>query len=116
MPTELQAVKQELRPETPNAMQLLQSAVMQGASIDTIERLAKMQREMLEYDAKVAFNEAMQRAQDGMKRVGFDMHNKQTGSKYASYAKLDSALRPVYSKEGFSLSFNTAEAASPDYI
>lgn len=97
-------------------MQLLQSAVAQGASIDTIERLAKLQREMVEYEAKVSFDEAMQRAQDGMKPISADMHNKQTGSKYASYAKLDRALRPIYSREGFSVSFNTGEPLAPEMV
>jgi hypothetical protein len=97
-------------------MHLLQAAVMQGAAIDTIERLAKLQREMIEYDAKVAFNDAMQRAQHRMKRIGADATNPQTKSKYASYAKLDGALRPIYSEEGFSLSFNTADSPLPDHV
>jgi hypothetical protein len=104
----------ELAPVTP--MQLLQSAIMQGASIDTIERLAKLQKEMMEYDAKVQFNDAMERAQSKMKRIGADATNPQTKSKYASYAKLDSALRSIYSEEGFSLSFNTGESPLPEHV
>jgi len=106
----------ETQIESVTPMHLLQSAVMQGAAIDTIERLAKLQREMIEYDAKVAFNDAMQRAQSKMKRVGADATNPQTRSKYASYAKLDGALRPLYSEEGFSLSFNTADSPLPDHL
>jgi hypothetical protein len=102
--------------EAVTPMHLLQSAVMQGAAIDTIERLAKLQREMMEYDAKVAFNDAMQRAQSKMKRIGADATNPQTKSKYASYAKLDGALRPIYSEEGFSLSFNTADCPLPEHV
>ena len=101
-------------PVTP--MELLQSAVLQGAGIDTIERLAKLQREMLEYDAKVHFNDAMQRAQSRMKPISADMNNPQTKSKYASYAQLDNKLRPIYSDEGFSLSFNTGESPYPDHV
>jgi len=106
----------EVQIEAVTPMHLLQSAVMQGAAIDTIERLAKLQREMIEYDAKVAFNDAMQRAQSKMKRIGADATNPQTRSKYASYAKLDGALRPLYSEEGFSLSFNTADSPLPDHL
>ena len=104
----------ELPPVT--AMQLLQSAVMQGASIDTIERLAKLQKEMMEYEAKVQFNDAMERAQSKMRTIGADLLNPQTKSKYASYAKLDKALRPIYSAEGFSLSFNSGESPLPDHV
>lgn len=92
-------------------MSILQSAVSQGAGIDTIERLAKLQREMLEYDAKVQFEASMQRTQAAMRRVERDMTNPQTKSKYSSYAALDRALRPLYTKEGMSVSFNTGEAS-----
>lgn len=102
--------------ETPNAMQLIQSAIEQGASIDTIERLAKLQREMVEYAAMVDFNEAMQRVQHKMRPISADATNPQTKSRYASYSKLDKALRPIYSAEGFSLSFNTADSPQSDHV
>lgn len=103
-------------PETPNAMQLIQSAIAQGSSIDTIERLAKLQREMVEYEAMVDFNEAMHRAQQKMRPISADAVNPQTRSKYASYSKLDKALRPIYSADGFALSFNTVDSPLPDHI
>ncbi len=106
----------EMQVASPSPMHLLQMAVQQGAAIDTIERLAKLQREMIEYDAKVAFNDAMERVQSKMKRVGADLNNPQTKSRYASYAKLDSAIRPIYSAEGFSLSFNTADSPIADNL
>lgn len=101
-------------PVTP--IQILSSAVAQGAPIDTIERLAKMHREMVEYDAKVAYSDAMQRAQSKMRPVSADAINPQTRSNYASYAQLDRALRPIYSAEGFSLSFNTADSPLPEHV
>lgn len=107
----------EMEPiETPNAMQLIQSAIAQGSSIDTIERLAKLQREMVEYAAMVDFNEAMQRVQHKMRPISADATNPQTKSRYASYSKLDKALRPIYSAEGFSLSFNTADSPQSDHV
>jgi hypothetical protein len=51
-----------------------------------------------------------------MKRISADMTNPQTHSKYASYAALDRAIRPVYTGEGFSISFGEAEGSTPDYI
>lgn len=97
-------------------MSLIQSAIMQGAGIDTIERLAKLQREMVEYDAKVAWNDAMERCQALMRPISADATNPQTKSRYASYAQLDRALRPIYSKEKFSLSFNTTDSPLPDHV
>lgn len=97
-------------------LSILQTAVEKGASIETVERLVKLQREMMEYDAKLAFDNAMQKAQQQMRRIGVDANNPQTHSKYATYAKIDGAIRPIYTAEGFSLSFDTAEAPNPDIV
>jgi len=45
-----------------------------------------------------------------MGRIEADATNNQTRSKYATYGKLDKALRPIYTYEGFSLSFGTEDA------
>lgn len=111
MASEIAVVAPQITP-----MELLQRAVDAGAQIDTIERLAKLQREMLDYDAKTAWHEAMQRVQDKMRPISADMNNPQTRSKYASYGKIDKILRPLYSGEGFALSFDTAESHIPDCI
>lgn len=95
---------------------LLQLAIMQGAAIDTIERLAKLQREEREYQAMVDFDEALSRCQSRMKRISADMTNPQTHSKYASYAALDRAIRPEYVAEGFSVSYSEAEGSTAEYI
>lgn len=105
---------QERREVTP--MELIQSAIVQGAGIDTIERLAKLQREMVEYEAKVQFNEALHRTQAKMRRISADATNPQTKSRYASYAQLDRALRPLYTEEGFSLSFNTIDSPINEHV
>jgi len=116
MPQLAEVPKQELEIIPPSPMHLIQSAIMAGASIDTIERLTKLQREMMEYDAKVAFDGALHRAQSEMKRIGTDAINPQTKSRYATYAKLDGALRPIYSKEGFAVSFDTADPPAVDTV
>src|SRR5262249_44932680 len=42
-----------------------------------------------------------------------DSPNNQTGSKYASYTALDRAIRSVYTRHGFALSFDTEPAPNP---
>lgn len=88
-------------------MQLLQLALEKESGIDVIERLAALQREEREHRAKLAFYQAMHRAQSAVTKIGVNASNPQTHSRYATYDKLDSALRPIYTKEGFSLSFDT---------
>jgi ERF superfamily protein len=106
----------ELVRREPTAMELLQSAVDKGAGIETVERLVALQRDMREYEAKVAFDGALHQCQKQMTLIGADLYNPQTKSKYASYAKLDKVLRPIYSAQGFSLSFDTEPSANPDSV
>jgi hypothetical protein len=56
----------------------------------------------------------MSEAQSEMRPVAADAENPQTRSRYASYEALDRALRPIYTKHGFALSFNTGDAPLPD--
>lgn len=79
--------------------------------IDKMERLIAMHNGMVARQNEQAFNDAMTAAQKQMRRVAADSNNPQTRSKYASYAALDRAIRPVYTEHGFSLTFNTGEAA-----
>jgi hypothetical protein len=102
----------ELAVQQISPLEILQNAVNSGAAIDTIERLAKLATEFRDYDAKVAFDQAMQQAQLGMRHIGADATNPQTRSRYVTYAKLDSVMRPIYSKNGFAVSFNTAECSA----
>jgi ERF superfamily len=112
MSTEIQVAA----PSPMQTNQLLISAIERGAGIDVIERLAKLQYDMQDREARIGFDEALNRCQSKMKRVAADMTNPQTHSKYASYAALDRAIRPEYTSEGFSISFGEDEGSTADYI
>lgn len=102
--------------EDVSPMRLLQLAVRQGAPIDTIERLAKLQREVMDYAAQQEFADAMNLAQAEIPRVAPDLMNEETKTKYPSYAALDRVLRPIYTSHGFSISYNTGNSALPEHI
>lgn len=87
-----------------------------NASVDKIERLMALWERGEANRAEAQFNAAMSEAQQAMRPVEADAYNPSTKSRYASYEALDSALRPIYTKHGFALSFNTADAPLPDYI
>jgi hypothetical protein len=97
-------------------MNLLSIALNNNAAIDVIERLAALQEKQLAREAEVRFNEAMNRAQSEIKRIAPDLDNPQTHSRYASYGALDKVLRPVYSRNGFSLSFDTDDSPKPEHV
>ena len=104
--------QQFAKPEQPQIMDIIQFAVKNNAAIDVIERLAALQKDQLARQAEIEFNSAMNAVQSELGVIAPDLTNPQTRSRYASYAKLDRAIRPVYIKHGFSLSFDTADAPS----
>ena len=112
MPTQIDlpvAEQMEKRPMTP--MGLLSIALSNNSGIDVIERLAALQEKAMLRDAEMQFNEAMNAAQAEIGRIAPDANNPQTKSRYATYAKLDAVLRPIYIKHGFSLSFDSGDSA-----
>lgn len=84
--------------------------------IEKMDRLLQMKERR---DAKLArdeFDTAMADAQEAMRAIAPDKDNSQTKSKYATYAALDHAVRPIYARHGFALSFNTGDAPNPSEV
>ena len=84
--------------------------------IDKMERLLAMQQKIFDRTAESAFNAAMTAAQAEMGPISADATNPQTRSMYASYAKLDKRVRPIYTRHGFALSFDEGKSERPDYV
>jgi hypothetical protein len=78
--------------------------------VGKLEKLMELHERALARTAQEQFNIAMASAQADMRPVAADASNPQTRSRYASYAALDKALRPIYSKYGLALSFNSGDA------
>jgi hypothetical protein len=116
------AIRQETAPtlaqsETNAVISMIERASRDpSVDLDKMERLMRMRKEMLAEEAERAFNLAMKDAQKEMRPIGADALNPQTKSKYATYAKLDSVLRPIYTAHGFSLSFDEADSPKPEHI
>jgi hypothetical protein len=87
-----------------------------SVDVDKFERLMAMRERMTARFAKEQFNAAMSAAQKQMRAVGADAYNPQTKSRYASYEALDAALRPLYTEQGFGLSFNTEDCPLPEHV
>lgn len=82
----------------------------------TVRELKDMAKELAQDEAQRDFNTAMGLAQSEMGRVAADANNPQTRSKYATYAALDRVLRPVYTKHGFAISFDTGDGAPDGHV
>lgn len=92
-------------------MALLQQAVAKG-DLALVEKMLDLQRRIDEREdarnrlaAEKAFGDSLCAAQSQMRRVSRDASNPQTRSKYASYENLDRVMRPIYTGNGFSISF-----------
>ena len=87
-----------------------------SVDIDKMERLMQMHERMLEKQAESEFNDALVSCQAECGTISADATNPQTRSKYATYAKLDKALRPIYTKYGIAISYNTEDSPKPEHI
>lgn len=100
-----------------SVLQVIERAARDPAiDIDKLERLLNMQERIVMRDAEAQFNSAMTDSQAQIGRIAADAVNPQTRSKYATYAKLDSILRPIYTRNGFSLSFTTADSPRESFV
>lgn len=105
-----------MQPVPVSEMEILRLAIEKGAGIETIERLVALKEKMQDRQAEIEFNQALNRVQSKILRVAPDLKNSQTNSKYASYAALDKVVRPLYSDEGFSLSFTEIDCPKPEHV
>lgn len=111
--------RQEIEPagEAATLMQVISRAATDPSfDIGKMERLMQMHQQIQAQKALEAFSAAMSDAQAEMGPISADALNPQTKSKYASYAQLDRALRPIYTKHGFALSFNEGETDKPGHV
>jgi hypothetical protein len=84
--------------------------------IDKMERLIALQQQVSAREAELAFNQAMNAAQAEMRPISANASNPQTRSRYATFDKLDRALRPIYTHHGFSLSFDEGDSPKPEHV
>jgi hypothetical protein len=84
--------------------------------MERLERLMQMHDREKMLAAEGAFNDAMAQAQFELTPIARDSYNPQTRSKYASYHAVDKAIRPIYGKYGFGISFDEDVSPLPDHV
>lgn len=80
--------------------------------IDKLERLIAIQKEFEDRQALALYNQSLADAQREMATISNDAANPMTHSRYATFARLDGAIRPIYTKHGFGIQFD--EEDCPD--
>lgn len=97
----------------PVLQMIADAAVNPAVDIDKFERLMALKERQDAKLAEVAFNKALRLAQKKIGPIVAATKNRATGSKYPKYHVIDAAIRPIYTKGGFSLSFNSRAHADP---
>lgn len=87
-----------------------------GTDVDKLDKLLGLYERMNGMQARQAYDGAMSAAQAEMRPIAANETNPQTRSKYASFPALDRAMRPIYTRHGFGLSYDTGEGAAEGYV
>ena len=84
--------------------------------VEKIKQLMEMQEHVLDRNAKQAFNAAMVRAQSKIKVIPTTSKNTQTNSMYAKHEDIVRLAAPIYTDEGFSLSFYEEDSPKEGHL
>ena len=75
--------------------------------IARLEQIIALHERVSAREAKRQYAEAMNAVQREMPQVSKDRANPHTRSRYATYEEIDDAIRPIYTRQGFSIAFET---------
>lgn len=79
--------------------------------VEKLEKLLDMQIKIMGIEAEKEFAAAMARVQSKLPKVKRDRPNEQTGSRYSTLEAIAAAIKPIYTAEGFSMSFSEAPSS-----
>lgn len=83
---------------------------------DKLEKLVDIQIRIMDRNAEAEFNTAMSKVQSELPTVAADALNTQTSSMYAKHEAISKAIKPIYTRHGFSTSFSQADTDRADHI
>lgn len=98
-------------------MELLSLAANSRADVGVMERLMALYERQRDYDAETQFNQELAACQNEVQLIVNDSDKAGPGGKkWATYKALDRAIRPIYLRHGFSISFGSGDCSIPDQI
>lgn len=111
MPLETQQVA--IRSEGTMLMEVIQT-MCSNPDFDPakMQQIIDMRKEMFMEQARIEFNAAMARVQGIIQPIIADADNTQTGNRYAKLVTIVKTLAPIYTQDGFSISFGVEECSN----
>lgn len=90
--------------------QMAMELISKGGDLTQLDKLLDLQFRWDQDQGRKAYADSMASAQAEMPAVFKDRLNKQTGSWYATLDSINNKVTPIYTKHGFSLSFDTEDS------
>jgi hypothetical protein len=103
-------------PVLSDALAMLDRALANKTDPATLGGLYDLIDSIQTRESEKRFNADLVAAQAEMEPIAADATNPQTRSKYATYAALDRAIRPIYSRHGLAPTFTTEPMGEPDML
>ncbi len=83
---------------------------------DRVERAFEMYKQVRAMDSEQAFNLAMSKTQSELETVTANMRNDHTGKNFANLSAIHQKCKPVWTKNGLSVSSRPRESSKDNYI
>ena len=103
------AIPQSVDPVTAMIQVIERIALNPDVDVDKMEKVMDMQERMMDRNAELEFNQAMTHVQNNLPVIPKDAYNEHTKSHYSRHETIVKAIKPVYTREGFAISFSEAE-------
>lgn len=99
-----------------NLLSVIEKAIERGASAEQLDKLIAL-HERWHHQLRIEhYNTAMCACQADMPAVVKDATNTHTKSRYPKLESVIATTKPIYTKHGFSLSFETEESPLPNHM
>ncbi len=95
---------------------ILELAITQGAPLEQLEKFLDIKREYEAHEAVKEFATSMAKVHANMPTVAKKLYNTQTRSKYADLGLIIETAKPVYSAEGFFVTFYEGDCPKEDHV
>lgn len=95
--------------------ELIESAVNAGTNLVELEKLLEIQIKYEANEARKSYAKSFSIAQANMVPVMKNKYNSHTKSKYSELADVIETAQPIYTKEGFSVTFNEGVTQLPEH-
>ncbi len=109
-------MEQELVQVKGSPAEMIMAAVTANTDLDKLKGLMELQERWEANEARKAFAKAFSIAQANMVPVMKSKFNPQTKSKYSDLADVIETAQPIYTAEGFAVTFDEGESPIPEHM